>query len=619
MKYLSFLVIILLIIPQTSFAVPSFLSTQGRILEADGGPLTGLSNVSFRLYSSQNSQSALWSQTMSVVFDNGYYSVVLGPGSPELSEDVLDGSDLYLGVTVEGLDEFSPRKQITSVPYAFRALTADSVDGPVNAVDGLFVDGQEVIDSEGNLSVELISASELDVSGTFTLPQGARSDLPEASDDNKGQLYYATDQNFVYYSNGSEWINIAAGGSGEGSCTIPIIDSLSPAQVEPGEDVTITINGSSFKSGCEIEFGSTQSESVEFISDTEVTATTGSGFDVGVYSVKITNPEGLRYILDDALYVDAAPTWITSEGRLGVLVNSSSGDHFTLEAEDSGGQTLTYSITGGDFPPGLSLAPDTGIISGDPDDVEDALEFVFEISVSDTAHIPYTISGSFSIYIFDGFGQDASAPGISCKHIMDNSSSMGDGLYWIDPNGGDPSDSFQAYCDMTHEGGGWTQICNMVRGQAGYWCGDVAHGDDPDTPMHSIDAEGLQFDNMALSLNHHDAFHSEAMSSTITFPSSISHSAHHFTQSNGRYVVFAYGGCNSFIKLNAHLTSGCNGSSDTSYWGWSPTSCGCGGDSAQTGSSLYSNPGHCNWSNNTNSDGGDAWEACETGVRVLVK
>ena len=40
--------------------------------------------------------------------------------------------------------------------------------------------------------------------------------------------------------------------------------------------------------------------------------------------------------------------------------------------------------------------------------------------------------------------------------------SRGDGVYWIDPNGGSPQDSFSAYCDMNTESGGWTLVATKV-------------------------------------------------------------------------------------------------------------------------------------------------------------
>ena len=40
--------------------------------------------------------------------------------------------------------------------------------------------------------------------------------------------------------------------------------------------------------------------------------------------------------------------------------------------------------------------------------------------------------------------------------------SRGNGLYWIDPNGGSTDDSFQAFCDMETERGGWTLVATKV-------------------------------------------------------------------------------------------------------------------------------------------------------------
>jgi len=55
-------------------------------------------------------------------------------------------------------------------------------------------------------------------------------------------------------------------------------------------------------------------------------------------------------------------------------------------------------------------------------------------------------------------GSSKTAPGASCQAIKKAGCSSGDGVYWLDPDGGSATNAFQAYCRMTAKDGPWTLV-----------------------------------------------------------------------------------------------------------------------------------------------------------------
>lgn len=111
--------------------VPSLMKFTGTLSNADGSPLTGTVGVTFQLYKEQTGGAALWMETQNVVADkNGHYSAMLGSATANgVPADVfVAGEARWLSVLVSGRDE-QPRTLLLSVPYALKALDAETIGG----------------------------------------------------------------------------------------------------------------------------------------------------------------------------------------------------------------------------------------------------------------------------------------------------------------------------------------------------------------------------------------------------------------------------------------------------------------------------------------------------------
>src|ERR1022692_92548 len=116
---------------QVSPVVPPLVTFSGLLMDANHKPLTGTVGVTFALYSSEQGGSPLWLETQNVKPDNtGQYTVMLGSSTSHglPAELFASGEARWLGVQAQGQAE-QPRVLLMSVPYALKALDAETIGG----------------------------------------------------------------------------------------------------------------------------------------------------------------------------------------------------------------------------------------------------------------------------------------------------------------------------------------------------------------------------------------------------------------------------------------------------------------------------------------------------------
>ncbi|MBK8693372.1 MAG: hypothetical protein IPN17_14040, partial [Deltaproteobacteria bacterium] len=124
--------------------VPSTMIHQGRLLDRAGAPSTGSQSIVYRIYDSATGGTPIWTETLNVTLDDGYFSTQLGATTP-LTPMVFAGRTRFLGVTVGTDPEMTPREPIGSVPYA---LVATNVVGDITPTS-ITVGGMQIVDSTG--------------------------------------------------------------------------------------------------------------------------------------------------------------------------------------------------------------------------------------------------------------------------------------------------------------------------------------------------------------------------------------------------------------------------------------------------------------------------------------
>jgi trimeric autotransporter adhesin len=124
--YFSLFFILLLALTLSPIAtfggIPGTINYQGYLTDSGGTPVHATVSMIFSIYETDIGGVSSWTETQNVEVSNGIYTVQLGKNAPlTLHFDV----PYYLGISVAGDPEMTPRKPLTAVPYAFRAKTTE--------------------------------------------------------------------------------------------------------------------------------------------------------------------------------------------------------------------------------------------------------------------------------------------------------------------------------------------------------------------------------------------------------------------------------------------------------------------------------------------------------------
>ena len=165
---------------QSNAKPPTQLTYQGFLTDGSGVPFGNTTPVNktiiFRIYDASSAGAKKWSEQQVVTIDKGYFTVLLGQGSPvgteTFSSDLTsvftgaDVSDRYLEMQVGGTSGtiIAPRIQFLPVSYAFLARNANALVSPNGA--SLVTTANGALTVNGTVTATTVTATSF--SGSFS-------------------------------------------------------------------------------------------------------------------------------------------------------------------------------------------------------------------------------------------------------------------------------------------------------------------------------------------------------------------------------------------------------------------------------------------------------------------
>jgi len=177
-----------------------------------------------------------------------------------------------------------------------------------------------------------------------------------------------------------------------------IVYANSTTAANPAGGETITLTGSGFLSGAGVYIANTLVP-VSTVANANAITFTSPVLAAGNYPLGVINTDGGTATFLTGIVYSNVPIWTTSAGTLGTFQEGNTIAN-TLAATD-GALTITYSVTSGSLPGGLSLGTANGNITGTLSNVTSgsSVTYNFTVGAADpanqivTRNFSYTVTG----------------------------------------------------------------------------------------------------------------------------------------------------------------------------------------------------------------------------------
>jgi subtilisin-like proprotein convertase family protein len=532
---LIFTVALGLTLPASVLAVPPTLAVQAVIQSGGGGPAAdGVYDMTFALYKDAKTGPALWQEgPLPVAAKGGVATHTLGsvkPLDPKLGAE----AQLFVGVTIDPDPEL-PRKPLHSVLYAFRSSVAEGLQcsGCVTAqhLDPKVLEG---LVKQGDLAKVALSGQYSDLQGGPDLsPYAKLADLAAyakldgladvaksgAYGDLKGGPVLA--KLGIACGTGLVMRGIKADGSYDcvEAAAKPVLPNDGLSSVSNG--LMTDVFSETFASAAPVDIpdhndggvkSGIQVADVGLVQSLEISVDIANS-DLKTLTVTLADPAGGQHVLfdkgkaGDALKATYPKPDPPVSGDLGAWAGKNPKGPWTLLVVDSGflnnktdGQVKAWSVKA-TYVSNKKVAATGG----------------FQFQVADSPPVAcapqhfgltYANSKDKTLYVCNGaeyFPLLLDVPGteknpaVSCKEIVTKLPASKSGVFWLKTAGA----PYQAYCDMTTAGGGWTLVMKLSAGSFCYGSGNWTNGQpmnadkllDPGVPPSSgaYDAKSVGF------------------------------------------------------------------------------------------------------------------------------